>query len=106
MPRVNLPALNKRLADLTKKITCYTGSARTLRSLQDRRILVFRQIHEETQRNREELLKHARTLSRLKTSKGLSAREAFAVQVAVELFHGVPEEEIQYAERQAVHVRH
>jgi len=94
-------ALNDSLASLTERIAKHKGPPRTLRLLQERRVVVFRQIHTETHRARQRMLVHARQLASLKQNLSLTPREAKAVQIAVELFHVSTQEQIDYADWQA-----
>jgi hypothetical protein len=106
MENSNLPALQQRLYSLTEKIFNHAGSVRSLRALKASKALVFRQVHEETMRMRAKTLAPARELSRLIKNKSLNSREAFVVQIAVELFHSVSEERIDYATRIATRPDH
>jgi len=106
MENSNLPALQQRLYSLTEKISNHTGSAQSLRALKASKALAFRQVHEETMRMRTKTLAPARTLLRLIKNKSLTSSEAFAVQIAVELFHGVSEERIDNATRIATRPDH
>jgi hypothetical protein len=106
MENSKLPALQQRLHSLTVRISNLAGSAQSLRSLKASKVLAFRKVHEETMRMRARTLAPARALSRLIKSRSLTSREAFAIQVAVELFHSSSEERIDYATRIATRPDH
>jgi len=91
--------LQKRLSTLTTQIREHKGTPRQLSSLRSKRLSVSRQLHDETVRMRNELLKPSLVLDKIRKTNKLSHEADHAIQLAVELFHSVSIEDMEYVNR-------
>jgi hypothetical protein len=99
LSKEEVAGLQKQLSNLTTQIRNHKGSPVQLAGLRGKRLGVSRKLYDETARLRNELLKPSLVLAEIRKTTPLSPEADHAIQLAVELFHSVSIDDMEYVNR-------